>query len=163
MTASQESQRTTAEALNKLLQFYGISPVDVGYANGSKYINRNQVAWTQEKGSEIIVRKSDGAILTPLNRGDSVIPNELSKNLFSWGEYTPKDFANNYMGKTNIPANLNNMNVVQHYDSLLNVEGNVDSTVITDLQKFVSQFYNGSYQYTIREMTRDARKLGIKP
>lgn len=32
----------------------------------------DQLAWTQEKGDEIILRKSDGAMLTPLAQGDMV-------------------------------------------------------------------------------------------
>ena len=52
--------------------------------------------------------------------------------------------------------------VEQHYDSLLNVEGNVDSTVVTDLEKFAKTFYQGAYKYTVNEIARDARKKGIK-
>ena len=32
-------------------------------------------------------------VLTPLNRGDSVIPNDLTKNLFDWGMQNPQEFA----------------------------------------------------------------------
>ncbi len=34
--------------------------------------SHDQLAWTQEKGDEIILRKSDGAMLTPLAQGDMV-------------------------------------------------------------------------------------------
>lgn len=160
-------------ALNKLLSFYGIDPVSTelnqfgnisGYASGTKSVDKDKVAWTQENGEEIIIRRSDGAILTPLRHGDSVIPNDLSNKLFEWGNYYPQEFANNLVSKLpNIPkVESPNTVVKQHYDSLINVEGNVDSTVITDLQKFAKTFYQGSYQYTIKEIARDARKNGIK-
>ena len=41
-------------------------------------------------GSELIVRKKDGAILnTAVQRGDAVIPAELTDNLYRWGSYDP--------------------------------------------------------------------------
>lgn len=54
-----------------------------GYASGSANINSNQLAWTQEKGQEAIIRPSDGAILTPLLKGDSVLNAEATRNLYN--------------------------------------------------------------------------------
>lgn len=160
-------------ALNKLLSFYGINPTSTdlnqfgnvtGYASGTRKVDRDKVAWTQENGQEVIVRKSDGAILTPLSRGDSVIPNNLTNNLFDWGMYNPQEFADSLVrGIPDIPkAQPPVTTVEQHYDSLLNVEGNVDSTVVTDLEKFAKTFYQGAYKYTVNEITKDARRNGIK-
>lgn len=53
-----------------------------GYASGSKSINKDKIAWTQENGNEVIIRKSDGAMLTPLGRGDMVFDKDASKNLW---------------------------------------------------------------------------------
>lgn len=53
-----------------------------GYASGSKSINKDELAWTQENGNEVIIRKSDGAMLTPLGRGDMVFDKDASKNLW---------------------------------------------------------------------------------
>lgn len=161
---------TVGNAMNKLLAFYGINPVStdlnqyIGYASGTRNVDKNRLAWTQENGQEFIVRKSDGAILTPLNQGDAVIPNDLSNNLFAWGERNPQEFANSLLGKMpDIPnTHSSATSIEQHYDSLLNVEGNVDSTVITDLQKFAKAFYQGSYEYTVNEIAKDARRKGIK-
>lgn len=59
-----------------------------GYASGAYRISRNQLAWTQEgRNLEAIIRPSDGAILTPLARNDSVLNASATANLF--------DFANN--------------------------------------------------------------------
>lgn len=53
------------------------------HASGSAFIKKTGLAWTNENGKdEAIIRKSDGAILTPLNRGDSVIPNSAMKNMY---------------------------------------------------------------------------------
>lgn len=40
------------------------------YATGSKHIQEDEMAWTQDGGQEIIYRSLDGAMLTPLGQGD---------------------------------------------------------------------------------------------
>ena len=54
----------------------------LGYAKGTKGSPRDQLAWTQENASELIYRTSDGAMLTPLNRGDMVFTHDMSKRLW---------------------------------------------------------------------------------
>lgn len=62
-------------------------------------------AWIDEDldstGPEIVVRKSDKAILTRLQAADAVIPADLSKNLFAWGAYNPEDFGTASMAYLN--------------------------------------------------------------
>ena len=54
-----------------------------GYKTGTKGVPRNDLYWTNEgRKPEAIIRKSDGAILTPLSKGDSVIPNSAMKNMY---------------------------------------------------------------------------------
>lgn len=165
------SASTINDTLNQLLKYYGINPVSTGitnitgYASGTKRVNKNKIAWTQEDGKEMIIRPSDGAILTPVKRGD-IIPNaDLSNNLFKWGELNPQEFANNLISRissVSIPTQTPSISISQNYGSLLNVEGNVDSTVVSDIKKFVQQFYEGAYDYIVKEIVRDARKIGIK-
>lgn len=160
-----DAAKTTADALNSLLSLYGIPTTQVsGYASGSKYIDRNKLALTQENGSEIIVRRSDGTILTPLKRGDGVIPHDLTQNLYKWGQNSPANFMGALTeNATNIPmAIAPQYNIEQSFDSLIRVDGNVDSTVVGDLEKFAQSFYKGAYDYTIKSIASDARKLGIK-
>lgn len=52
------------------------------FATGSSYISRRQLAWTQEDGQELIYRSSDGAILTPLGKGDMVFTSDMSRILW---------------------------------------------------------------------------------
>lgn len=52
------------------------------YASGSRSIPTNRLAWTQDKGQELIYRTTDGALLTPLNQGDMVFTNEMSQRLW---------------------------------------------------------------------------------
>ena len=68
------------------------------------------------------------------------------------------------VGNTPVIPQTNNTstNIEQHYDSLIQVQGNVDSTVVTDLNKLTKDLYKGAYEYTIKEVTKDARKGGLK-
>ena len=56
------------------------------YAKGSKKIPEDQLAWTQEEGTEIIRRASDGALLTPLGQDDMVFTNEASRKLWEFSQ-----------------------------------------------------------------------------
>jgi hypothetical protein len=168
------STLTINNALNKLLGYYGIDPNKVqlsdvvstasaGYASGTKSVSQSGLAWTQEgRKPEFIVRKSDGAILTPLSRGDGVIPNDLTDNLFAGGKITPEEFIGKTGADYSTPETNVNNNVYNNYDSLIRVDGNVDSTVITDLKAFGKQFYEDSYQYTHRRIVSDLKKIGVK-
>ena len=42
-------------------------------------------------GTEMLVRKTDGAILTRAKKGDAIIPADLTDNLFSWGRVAPEE------------------------------------------------------------------------
>lgn len=71
---------------------------EMGYAKGTDNATKG-MHWTQENGEELILRKSDGAILTPLNNGDMVLKHESTKTLY--------DFANNpqaFLSNMNLPA-----------------------------------------------------------
>lgn len=55
----------------------------MGYKTGTSGVGSNGLYWTNEgRKAEAIIRKSDGAILTPLSKGDSVIPNSAMKNMY---------------------------------------------------------------------------------
>ena len=56
------------------------------YAKGSKYIGKDQWAWTQEEGTEIIYRTKDGAMLTPLGQGDKVYTKDMSDVLWNFAK-----------------------------------------------------------------------------
>ena len=62
---------------------------EVGYASGTNYA-KGGLRWTQEDGEELIIRKSDGALLTPLGTGDTVFNADGTNVLY--------DFANDPQG-----------------------------------------------------------------
>lgn len=104
------------------------------YALGAKNIRNNEMAWTQENGSEMIMRPSDGAILTPLAKNDSVLTSAASSNIWNMAN-NPSDFIKdnldfdkidtgaNVGNKTTMVQNLDkvvfNLPNVKNYDELL--------------------------------------------
>lgn len=76
-----------------------------GYAGGLKKAVEEELAWTQENGPEIVISPSTGAVLTKINPGDSVIPNNLTENLFKWGALDP----DNIEERSKIMDSLNKM------------------------------------------------------
>lgn len=78
---------------NNLVQYYlhyikyGKKEKRKSYATGTSHAS-NEIAWTNEgalygKSGEVIYRKSDGAILTPLHNGDKVFTAQMSDNLWN--------------------------------------------------------------------------------
>lgn len=105
-----------------------------GYATGKKNFLSDEVAWTQEDGREFIIRPSDGAILTPLAKGDSVLNAAASSNLWDMAN-NPADFIRESLGigdinapagsgaQTSVEQNFENVNFVmpnvKNYDEML--------------------------------------------
>ena len=158
----------SASTLTKLLRQYGINDVSsqikasAGYASGTRRVPRKMTALTQENGGEIVITKA--GMFTPLRAGDGVIPAHLTDRLYD-------------MALGNIPSPLSNMppvsiptvspgdsttHVTQHYDNLINVEGNVDSSVVTDLEAFAKQFYAGAYTYAQKKNAKEMSLAGYK-
>lgn len=80
----------------ELLKEYG-APIKMGrffakkFARGGKDL-KDQIAWTNEYGSEAILSPSRNAILTPIQNHDSVLNPEMTKNLWKWAEINPNMF-----------------------------------------------------------------------
>ena len=110
-----------------------------GYATGKKNLANNELAWTQEKGKEYIVRPSDGAILTPIAKGDSVLNAAASGNIWSMAN-NPAEFIKNNLGldSANIPNGTNvQNNVTQHFENITFSMPNVHSynELISEMQR----------------------------
>jgi hypothetical protein len=151
-----------------------------GWASGTKKVRKDQTAWTQEEGAELIVRPSDGAILTPLKANDAVIPANFTDNLFKWGAINPDSFAvNPFMGKWGdttggsnsndvLSNNTANQNIDMHFDSLIRVDGNVDADVADRLEDLVKgltknkEFQQNVINFVTKDFVRESRKQGFR-
>lgn len=90
------------------------------YKTGARKILDNEFAWTQEAGKEFIVRPSDGAILTPLAKNDSVLDASASSNIWNMAN-APSEFIKESLGldASSIPNNSNVQNsYVQNLDNV---------------------------------------------
>ena len=130
-----------------------------GYAKGLKRASQKELAWTQEEGPEIVVSPSTGSVLTKINPGDSVIPNNLTENLFKWGAINPEKVM---PGSANaiVSPNVDNRNISieNHYGSLLTVNGDVDKEVFPGVKKMVDI----AYENTCKRLYREAGLMGIR-
>ena len=130
-----------------------------GYAKGLKQASQKELAWTQEEGPEIVVSPSTGSVLTKINPGDSVIPNNLTENLFKWGAISPEKVM---PGSTSaiVSPNVDNRNITieNHYDSLLKVNGDIDKEVFPGVKKMVEL----AYENTCKRLYREAGLMGIR-
>lgn len=104
-------------------------------AKGKRLIDEDQLAWTQENGAEMIVRPSDGAILTPLAKNDSVLNAAATQNIWDMAN-NPSAFVRDNLGlgggsvspvttggTTNITQDIQNVTFnmpnVRNYEQLL--------------------------------------------
>lgn len=143
------------------------------FKKGTKRVGTDQLAWTNENwqkdGSELIISKRDGAILTPLKAGDSVIPADLADNLFKWGAINPSMLQDKFVSKLpNFSSMSTNMQTPVTIESIITVNGNVDENVMPQLEELGKQLANNlNFQ---RDMTKvishnlykDAKKQGYR-
>ena len=82
----------------------------LGYKRGVRNVNDDGLYWTNESVPETIVRKSDGAVLTKLNAGDTVFNGKATQTMWDFANNPQKflkDFGN---GNTSIGSG-NNVNL----------------------------------------------------
>lgn len=162
---------------------FGVAPGLEGLKSGTKKIDEDLLAWTNENwdknGSEMIIRAKDNAILTPLKANDAVIPANLADNLFKWGAISPDKFITNpFMGKwsadggstTNTDANYSSaaQTIEMHFDSLFHIEGNVDESVMPRLESLGKSLVNDRdfqknvIKFVTKDFVRESKKQGIR-
>lgn len=148
-----------------------------GYKNGIERVPYDQVAEINEGNKDETIITPKGHTLTLLTRNSSVLKNEAQKTLWDIAN-NPQLFAEKIMNSGFASAhvgsfadsiksikmptvennNQQNVNVENHYDSLLTVNGNVDKEALPKLQEILKQ----SCDYTRKEMVKDFEKLGHK-
>lgn len=109
-----DGRMTSTHALSSTSRYRNL-----GFASGKKKVKDDQLAWTQEYGSEAIVRPSDGAVLTPLAKGDSVLNAQATKNLWNMTNDPSKFIRENMGGISAVPINNNNnSNYTQNFENI---------------------------------------------
>lgn len=110
------------------------------YASGTRNIEKDQLAITNEAGQELIYHAADGSILTPLRQGDKVFSNEAVERLWEIGQgLMPPDMTRNLAMPTVLPNNVNNNSVNVHYDSMITVQGSLNSTDVKQMEAIANK------------------------
>ena len=122
--------------LLNLSQKYNIANTKA-FATGSRYIPKKQLAWTQEEGSELIFRSSDGAMLTPLNQGDMVFTNEMSQRLWE-------------IASGDVPSTIGGL-------KLPDISGNVQTNITANNEITISLPNVNDYESFKNELQNDTR------
>ena len=120
-----------------------------GYASGVYNLKEDELAWTQEKGTEAIIRP-DGAILTPLSRGDSVLNADATKNMFNLFN-DPSKFLNMQPVVNSTMNNTfnNEVNVDMNIDRVNNIDDIIyqlqhNKRFVNIIQDITEEMYGGS-------------------
>lgn len=131
-----------------------------GYAGGLHKATKEELAWTQEDGREIVISPSTGAVLTKINPGDSVIPNNITENLFKWGMTDPKQVLPGLATSVMPENNVDNRSVTieNHYGSLINIEGNVTQDTFTAFRDFMR---SEGVDIVSKQLYKTARLMGL--
>lgn len=124
-----------------------------GYASGSKSIPSDQYGWTQELGTESLIRKRDGAIVTPFERGDMVLDADATKNLWDMMN-DPSGFINGTIDDE-LSSPISSMgvgsNTVNNFDNIT-----FDLPNVADSKQFMNEMINDrKFEQLIRTMTVD--------
>ena len=122
--------------LLNLNQKYNIANTKA-FATGTKHISKKQMAWTQDGGSELIFRSSDGAMLTPLNQGDMVFTNEMSQRLWE-------------IASGDVPSTIGGL-------KLPDISGNVQTNITANNEITISLPNVNDYESFKNELQNDTR------
>lgn len=123
------------------------------YALGAKNIRNNEMAWTQENGSEMIMRPSDGAILTPLAKNDSVLTSAASSNIWNMAN-NPSDFIKDNLDLDKIDTDANVGNKTTYTQNLDKVVFNLPNVKNYD-ELLKSMRHDKNFERLIMSMTID--------
>ena len=122
---------------------------------GIRDSNKDQYAWTQENGvPEAIIRPSDGAIMTPLMKFDSVLNGKATQNLFKLTNNPEKFYRENMISGSNSGTSSNtygNVNVEQQF--------NITVAGVANYEEFVSKMQkDNKFEKLVQSMTLDVLK-----
>jgi chromosome segregation ATPase len=125
------------------------------YATGTKGVSKDEVAWTQEQGPEMIVSPTTGAILTPLKKGDSVLPTDQTANIWNWSKFDPTEFARKLIQSAPSVGGTVQANTMQ-VGSLVTVNGPVNDTM--EMMKIAATTASTKIKQSFNELSNGLNK-----
>ena len=127
------------------------------YAKGTTGTTRDEWAFTDELGDELVLVPGKDGNLSFMRKGTSVVPANLAENLMEWGQFTPDSL--NFGGGVNV--NMINNAVIKpqydfNFDSLVHVD-NCSQETLKDLEKMVDNKidkFSKDLNYSIKRFAR---------
>lgn len=118
------------------------------YARGTRNNRIKGDYWTQENGKEeAIIRRSDGAILTPLSSGDSVLNGKATQRLYDLAN-NPAQYLRDNFKATSIADNISGGSV----NNDINITFNLPN--VQNSEQFIRELQtNPKLEKLIQEMT----------
>lgn len=115
-----------------------------GYASGVRTLDEDQLAWTQEYGSEMILSPTRNAVLTPLKQGDTVLTKAQTDAIYEWSKLNPNTFVPNGMksmlsNASKIQPITNSSSPTLEFNGTLMHIDKVDSTNIKQMENIANK------------------------
>lgn len=162
-TLAESNASTVASSINELLKFYGVNNTHLGidkvFASGTKRVGSSLVGLSNEKGNELLVTKH--GIISRFDPDDGVVPSDLTERLYQLAKHidprllsSPASFMNEHSTKGG------NTEIIQNYDSLINIEGSADAATVEDLKKLSKDILEKAYDYTSNRINKDRVRTG---
>lgn len=127
------------------------------HATGVFNISKDELAWTQESGiPEMIIRPSDGAILTPLTKGDSVLNGSATSNIWNMAN-DPSKFILDNLFDDKLPNGVTNVSSVDNSSASYNFENiNFNLPNVKNYEElFYAMQHDKKFEQLVRAMTTD--------
>lgn len=126
-----------------------------GYRTGKYRLSKDELNWTQEgRNLEAIVRPSDGAILTPLAKDDSILKASATSNIFNFAN-DPNGFIRDVLNVGTSTSNVPSQSVVGNtYDNDFSIQIELPNVQNYEQFKYAMQHDKG-FEKMVRAMTVD--------
>lgn len=110
-----------------------------GYAKGTTGLKKDQWAWIDEIGEELILVPGPNGTLSHMVKGTGIVPADITKNLMALGQLDPTEMLKRSTPRIGAPHITNTeINLTMDIGSVVNIE-HVDHDTIPDLTKAVEK------------------------
>lgn len=131
------------------------------HAKGARHISRDETAWIDENGNELVLRPTENAMLTKLKAGDAVLNAKATDNIFDFGN-NPKDFLSN-LGFESASNAFKYGHAVSRSVDVGGISINIPIEHVEDYNDFVNQMRSDpKFEKFIQSMTVDRLVGGSK-
>lgn len=139
------------------------------YAKGVHRLDKDEVAWTQEEGKELVLSPGRNAMLTPLKKGDTVLTVEQTDNLYELSKMNPNDliplksltledmqklWANTRISEPVVDRQEVSTSNTLQIQNLVNVQGSVNDVNIKQFEKIAQ----GAADRAIKKLSEGIRR-----